>query len=154
MVRQVSSRTESELFKPGDEVSRSGIYRAIHANQHAKPQGRYLRLQRPLSSLEKLRAGRPVCSRARRATHHKPRILQEPLHSHALDAHEEGGGLLSVPRVRWHSAQQYMAALVRSRQRTEDGPTTRGRSRQSRQSPSKKTQGRRHVQAIRRGRDT
>jgi hypothetical protein len=36
MVRQVPSRAEPELFKPGDEVSRSGIYRAIHANQHAK----------------------------------------------------------------------------------------------------------------------
>lgn len=36
-MKQLVRRTLSEAFKPGDEVPRSGIYRAIHANQHAKP---------------------------------------------------------------------------------------------------------------------
>lgn len=37
MLRPIASRTAPENFKPGDEVPRSGIYRAIHANEHAKP---------------------------------------------------------------------------------------------------------------------
>src|SRR5215472_4209772 len=46
----------------------------------------YVRLQRPLSCMQRLWAGCPLCSRPRRATHHKPRELQEPPGSHALDA--------------------------------------------------------------------
>ncbi|PYT71297.1 MAG: hypothetical protein DMG41_29620 [Acidobacteria bacterium] len=37
MLRQGVPRTVLDIFKPGDEVSRSGIYQVIHANQHAKP---------------------------------------------------------------------------------------------------------------------
>jgi hypothetical protein len=36
MLRQVP-RTVLDIFKPGDEVRRSGVYRVIHADQHAKP---------------------------------------------------------------------------------------------------------------------
>ena len=36
MLRQVP-RTILAIFKPGDDVPRSGVYRVIHANQHAKP---------------------------------------------------------------------------------------------------------------------
>ena len=37
MLRPMLLPTEPHAFKPGDVVSRSGIYRAIHANHHAKP---------------------------------------------------------------------------------------------------------------------
>ncbi len=37
MSEQVIRRTELDVFEPGDEVPRSGIYRAVHENQHAKP---------------------------------------------------------------------------------------------------------------------
>jgi len=38
MLSQVVPRTAPDIFKPGDEVRRSGIDQVIHANQHAKPQ--------------------------------------------------------------------------------------------------------------------
>lgn len=37
MLRQVVPLTAQGVFKPGDEVPRSGVYRAFHANEHAKP---------------------------------------------------------------------------------------------------------------------
>jgi hypothetical protein len=37
MLRQMLPRTALDPFKPGDVISRSGVYRAIHANHHAKP---------------------------------------------------------------------------------------------------------------------
>jgi len=36
MVRPILPRLGSGVFKPGDEVPRSGIYRAIHAKEHTK----------------------------------------------------------------------------------------------------------------------
>jgi len=36
MLRQRLPHTGPRLFKPGDEVPRSGIYCVFHANQHAK----------------------------------------------------------------------------------------------------------------------
>ena len=35
MLRQAVPRTALDIYKPGDDVRRSGIYQVIHANQHA-----------------------------------------------------------------------------------------------------------------------